>query len=126
MNWYHWHKEISKEADDLSDRMQELAARSELPDAVWLVEENRQRQLIDQICAEYAESKKWPINLTPVQITLIYFRLCQADDHAENMAAGLRPLNQSSAELDSERDAALKYLLVEFWHSEGRKKWLTS
>jgi hypothetical protein len=33
MNWYHWHKELSKEADGVSDRMRELDSESKLPGA---------------------------------------------------------------------------------------------
>jgi hypothetical protein len=126
MNWHHWHKQLSRMADTLSDQMVELSAESKLQNPVWLAEEFRHRPLIDEICKQYAETNTWPINMSQTQKILIYFRLVEGANHAESMAQGQHVPNLSSAELDSEIASALNLLLVDYWHSGGRAKWLAS
>ena len=126
MNWYYWHKELSSLADDLSQRFEALDATAQLTGGIWLAEEGKSRKLIDEICNNYAETKSWPINMHQKHIALIYFRLVQAELRAQELAQASHTQNQSPAELDSERQTALKQLLVDYWHSGGRAKWLTS
>lgn len=126
MNWYHWHKEISSLADKLSDRFREISESPELTGEIWLATEAKSRKLIDEVCQQYAETKSWPINITPRQVALVYFRLVQAELRALELAQGQHILNQSPAELDLERADALKFLLVDYWHSAGRAKWLAT
>ena len=124
MNWNHWHKELSRLADDLSDRIEKLELNSEIPSAVWLVEEASQRKLIDEICKSYAETNTMPLNISRKHAILIYFRLVEGADRAAHLAQLHSNLNPSPAELDLERAAAVSYLMVEYWNSDGRRNWL--
>ena len=111
-------------ADDLSDQIPEFD--TQLSNRKWLAEESKHRGLIDEICKEYAQYQKWPIGMTMSHMILIYFRLVEGANHAERLSRGHAVHNQTPEELDSEREAALNLLLVDYWHSAGRARWLTS
>jgi len=83
--------------------------------------------LIDSICVNFARTQKWPINMTPVQKFLVYGRLAQGFYFLEFL--GDSPLvemfeNPESAPIYLSEATLYNFLLVDYWHFAGKKKWV--
>lgn len=121
MNWKLWHRELSDLADDVNSKILQI---KEPPNAIWFFEEKEQRPLIDEICKNYAETRSWPINMSQIQVVLVYARLIQAVDYAQKLAEPNHNPDPAFAEAGSERNRAITFLLVDYWHSTGYEHWL--
>jgi hypothetical protein len=88
--------------------------------------ESKETELIDEICTNFAENRTWPINMTPVQKFLVYGRLGQAFYFVEFLKYS--PLvevfeNSEFAPIYLSEATLYKFLLVDYWHFAGNKKW---
>ena len=131
MNWHHWHRELSYQAElfenyfhEYDDCFPGLLAKSCPPPAALLFVEGQSRGEIDLACRYFAAKARWPSKLGPKEKMLIYIRVKVAEEHAIEQAHQQPVRVQSSAELNSERDAALTQLLVDYWIPKGRAEWL--
>jgi len=119
-------QELEKIIDPLANDVANLKAMGAAHIQVLLDAEPKERELIDEICANFAKEKIWPINMTPAQKFLVYGRLGQAFYFVEFLKDS--PLvevfeNSEFAPIYLSEATLYKFLLVDYWHFAGQGKW---
>jgi len=87
--------------------------------------EMKDRALMDKACAQYARTKTWPINLTPIQAVLAHIRIGHAQQFARFLCRWRSEIFPTEFS-DSQKPKILECLLVDYWRFAGNSRWRTT
>jgi hypothetical protein len=87
--------------------------------------EIREREMMDKICLQYARTKTWPINMTPIQAILAHIRLGHAQKFAWFLCRWRSEIFPNQFQ-DSQKQKILEFLLVDYWRFAGNSRWRTT